>query len=117
MHLVVHRLFILGELVACAEKGAPVRKQASKPRGLIEEDGIAFRPAASHDHATPAPSDIRGVSPQIPRWGCFAAERRPQALRRREIAAPQHGPARAFHPTPTTLGRSAAPRGAARGAL
>src|SRR5438067_13864103 len=106
-----------GELVACAEQGAPVRKPPPKPRGLTEEDGIAFRPAASHDHATPAPSDTRAVSPQIPRWGCFGAKRRPQALRRREIADPVDRQATAFHPTPTTLATAGTPPAAARNPL
>src|SRR5256885_12488706 len=106
-----------GELVAFAEQVAPLRKPPPKPRRLTEEGGIAFRRAATLDHATPAPSDTRGVSPQIPQSGCFAAERRPQALRRTEIADPQHGQATAFHPTLTTLRKSAAPRDAARVAL
>src|SRR5438067_10014930 len=105
------------ELVACAEQAAPVRKPPAKRKGPTEEDGIAFRRAASHDHATPASSGTRGVSRQIPQSECFAAERRPQAPRRTEIAVRQHGRAPSFHPTPTTLRKSAAPRDAGRVAL
>src|SRR5438477_9973680 len=105
------------ELVAFERKVAPLRKPLSKQGGLTEEDGIALRRAATHDHAAAAPSDTRGVSPQIPQWGCFAAEPHPQARRRTEIEDPHYGQATAFHLTLPTLRRSAAPRDAGRVAL